>query len=243
VYADDWRRSALKWASQRLLSNADIVVTISNATRNAVLRNYQLDPSSVIVIRSPSRVELHEKNGEFEIDHAPERFVLMVTNSLPHKNTAFACRALIAAGIQRRGIALRVVGSLSPEALSLCRDANIQFTVSKNVADAQLRHWYKNSLFLLSPSLDEGHNLPIAEALSLGANVLCSDIAVHREFYDGCVKFFPPTDLPAATRAVESAIEDGGTWKFNLPQTKRSFVEVAAEYKRVFSSIYEAERK
>lgn len=237
VYADDWRRSALKWLSQQLLQNAEVVVTISQATRDAVLRNYEVDPSTIVVIPSPNHIELPRATGLSIDPEASRPFVLMVTNALPHKNTELACRALITAGAQRRGIALHVVGSLAPAARALCEDAKLDLIVSTGLSDQALALLYQQCLFLLSPSLDEGHNLPIAEAISLGASVLCSDIPVHREFYDGLVKFFPPTDKRALVEALDHAFDSARTWTPDRPSPKRGFADVAADYNQLFSSL------
>lgn len=240
VYADDWRRPALQWTSQQLLGNAEAVVTISHATRAAVLRNYDVDPAKIVVIPSPSHVELPYEARQLEDGNQPVRpFVLMVTNALAHKNTELACRALIAADIRKRGIALHVVGALVPAAQGLCEDAKVDLTVSRGVSDQGLAKLYQQSLFLLSPSLEEGHNLPIAEAISLGANVLCSDIPVHREFYEGMVEFFPPTDEGALVDALDRAFARKGDWTPHRPPPKRSFADVAAAYSELFSSLYE----
>jgi len=237
TYADDWRRFALKWMSQQLLGNAEVVVTISQATRNAVLRNYDLNPSAVVVIPSPSYIALPYVAREPDDTPVARPFVLMVTNSLPHKNTELACRSLVAAGIRQRGIALRVVGSISPAARALCEEAKVDLTVSTGLSDHELRHLYEDSLFLLSPSLEEGHNLPIAEAVSLGANVLCSDIPVHREFYEELVEFFPVADERALVEALEHALERRGRWILERRPPTRSFADVAADYNKLFSSL------
>lgn len=113
----------------------------------------------------------------------------MVTNSLPHKNTTAACQALVDSQAGGLGVILRVVGSLSLEAHEICRRNNFPIIFAQDITDYQLAKLYTGCLFLFSPSLSEGHNLPISEALYFGANVLCSDIEAHREFYEGKVDF------------------------------------------------------
>jgi glycosyltransferase involved in cell wall biosynthesis len=50
-----------------------------------------------------------------------------------------------------------------------------------NLDDGALAHLLGNSAGLLFPSIAEGYGLPPVEALSLGARVLCNDLAVLRE--------------------------------------------------------------
>jgi len=69
-----------------------------------------------------------------------------------------------------------VVGSLPSAALDLLEQGDAKIEVHAHVEDARLQEWYKSAAFLLSPSLAEGYNLPVAEAIASGGNVLCSDI-------------------------------------------------------------------
>jgi glycosyltransferase involved in cell wall biosynthesis len=238
TYVGDWRLPALRWASQQLLGRAERIVAISLATRAAVLRNYDIDPSSIVVIASSCQVQVGEPSPVAAPEASTETpYVLMVTNALPHKNTLRACEALIRAGAVKRRIALRVVGTIAQEAVALCHQAGLDLTLLTGISDSLLRSTYEHSLFLLSPSLDEGHNLPISEALSLGANVLCSDIAAHREFYNGLVEYFDPGRLDSLVGAIEQALNRDGRW---LPEGKlpsRSFADVAADYKSLFDTM------
>jgi glycosyltransferase involved in cell wall biosynthesis len=237
VYRDDWRLPAYRRLTNTIFNGAVRIVAISQATKDAVLRNYRVDERKIVVIRS----------GRTEVDAAPvtqvthsdtEPFVLMVTNPLPHKNNRFACQAFARSGAVTRGVALRVVGELTDDARSLCRQAGIRLHEHRAVSDAELSSWYAHALFLLSPSLDEGHNLPIAEALSLGVNVLCSDIPVHREFYDGEVRFFDPTRVESLATAIDAGLASAGRW-FITPADRahRSFVDVADDYRELFRSL------
>ncbi len=59
---------------------------------------------------------------------------------------------------------------------------------------------------VLSPSFTEGFGLPVAEALALGAPVIASDIASHREIARDGVTLVDPLDGPAWKAAVERAL-------------------------------------
>ncbi|MGX9965098.1 glycosyltransferase family 4 protein [Roseomonas sp. F4] len=56
---------------------------------------------------------------------------------------------------------------------------------------------------LLMPSFAEGFGLPVAEALTRGTPVLCSDIAAHRELAGPVAEYLDPLDLPAWQQAVQ----------------------------------------
>jgi glycosyltransferase involved in cell wall biosynthesis len=239
VYRDDWRLPALRWATQQMLFSAEYVVAISHATEAALLRNYRIRPSSLVVIPSSCDVQIADDDPDPPPDAADQRpFILLVTNSLPHKNTVRTCQALARSRARAEQVELRVVGSLPPAALEACRAGGIPVETASAISDGTLRGWYRTCRFLLAPSLEEGHDLPVAEALALGANVLCSDIPVHREFYDGLVTTFDPLDVDAIFAAIDRALDRSGRWS-HAPLPTRSFADVAADYLRLFSTVHD----
>jgi alpha-1,3-rhamnosyl/mannosyltransferase len=89
------------------------------------------------------------------------------------------------------------------------------------VPEQDLVQLYGAASACIAASHDEGFNLLPLEALACGAPVLCSDIPVHRELYQGAVKFFPPDrpdmlaqaiaevcSIPAGPRARSAAAEE-----------------------------------
>lgn len=238
VHRDDWRIGPFMAIFNRILHRAQVVVAISEATRAAVLRCYRVDPEKVVVIRSPSDLPLASANRR--PPELPLPFVLMVTNALPHKNTLLACRALAASRLPREGLSLCSVGTLSAEARQVCVQAGIRLVECQNIDDATLGALYRDCAFLFSPSLAEGHNLAIAEARCAGAPVLCSDIPVHREFFEGQVTFFDPTELDAAVQALESIWVAMGPQATRVPAVfGRGVDSVVADYLDLFGRLDE----
>lgn len=198
------------------------------------------DAAKITVIRSGCDVLVGSATTAPAPDmvQAAEPFVLMVTNALPHKNSLAACRAYAHSRAAVDKVALRVVGQLPDAAREVCLRAGVHLQLHRHVDAPTLGAWYRQCRFLISPSLAEGHNLPVAEALQLGANVLCSDIPVHREFYDGQVLFFEPDRAASMEAAIDAALLRPGRW-FDAPAQldRRSFSHVAAEYRGLFLSL------
>ena len=245
-YRDDWRLPAYRWLFNLILDNASAVVAISNATRDSILRNYRISADKVTVIAGPNdfRDDMGRRPHPGSMDASSaggQPFVLLFSNLLPHKNTARAALAFAASSSARRGIALRVVGALEPTALASCRAAGVTVEQYVGVDDAELDRWLRECLFMLSPSLAEGLNLPIGEALSMGANVLCSDIPVHREFFDGRVRFFDPNDIHAIAHALDLAFDVPGSWvRETVLSYRRTFDDVTREYSALFDRVARA---
>jgi glycosyltransferase involved in cell wall biosynthesis len=66
--------------------------------------------------------------------------------------------------------------------------------VHSNVSDDFVIAEQKKSKAALFPSFGEGWGLPIAEALSLGVPMICSDLPVHRESRQGLAEYLSPID-------------------------------------------------
>lgn len=235
TYRGDWRLPLLRRMSEAVLRNAACIVAISHATRDAILRNYSVEPSKVVVIPGPIHLRPHAAAVSPPGDVQPRRFALMVTNSLPHKNTALAAHAFANSRAAAQGVALRVVGSIDPEGLARCRAAGIKVDLRRGVSEEDLSRWFSQAEFLLSPSLDEGLNLPVAEALAHNGRVLCSDIPVHREFYDGRVSFFDPQSIDGIISSLNEALSvERSEWKPHSMATGPSFEDVASQYRALF---------
>lgn len=246
IYRKDWRLPAYRRLFNSILNNASAVVAISHATRDAIMRNYQIDAEKVIVIAGPN--DFRSESSQYSSDDLCRKsseveppFVLLFSNLLPHKNTARAISAFAASSAARRGVSLKIVGEAEPKALAECRAAKVTIEQHVGVDDLTLQKWLRNCQFMLSPSLDEGLNLPIGEALSIGTKVLCSDIPVHREFFDGQVRFFDPKDMGAISYALDLAFDDIGIWLRELEwRDCRSFDDVTRDYAALFNRVAQA---
>jgi glycosyltransferase involved in cell wall biosynthesis len=243
VYSKDWRLGCYRHLFNSILSNATAVVAISNATRDSILRNYSIDPNKITVIPGPNdfRAEFSLKSNPCSSEDLfamEQPFVLLFSNLLPHKNTSTALTAFAASSASRRDIAIRVVGPVDATALAVCRAAGVKVEHYVGVDDVTLQTWLRSCFFMLSPSLEEGLNLPIGEATSMGVNVLCSDIPVHREFFDGQVRFFDPRDILSIVHALDLAFDESGPWVCkNSYSYRRSFDDVTKEYLSLFQGV------
>lgn len=237
VYKRDWRRSVYIEIFNTILNNASAIVAISHATKSAILRNYRIQPDRITVIQSGlgliPRSPASEQNSSEIMDNRP--FILMVTNPLAHKNTLLASKALANSALKRKGVELVVVGALSEEAIKVCQKSGFRLTVFPQIEDTLLHKLYNSCLFLFSPSLEEGHNLTITEALQFDANVICSDIPVHHEFFEDLVLFSDPRSLDSMVAAINWGLENQKKWfnQLNISQA-RTFVDVARDYRNLF---------
>lgn len=72
-----------------------------------------------------------------------------------------------------------------------------------NVSDSDLQFLYRQALFCVFPSLYEGWGIPIAEALSFGKPMVCSDRGSIPEVGLDLVDYADPWDVPGWVHAIE----------------------------------------
>lgn len=86
------------------------------------------------------------------------------------------------------------------------------------VTNSELRSLYHYSACFLAPSLYEGFNINIGEALYEGTPVVAQDIPVHRELWSNYVSFVDFSDAVITTKTISKAMKAGNK-KWNLPYT------------------------
>ena len=136
----------------RALRRASWVVAVSPSVAEEATRVYGLDPSRVLVAsNAPDRDVFRPAPGG-----GPRDGALVVARDEPRKARGAAVAAARAAGVP-----LRIVDG-EPD-------------------DARLAAHYRAARWLLAPSLLEGYDLPVAEALACATPVIASDIPAHRD--------------------------------------------------------------
>lgn len=75
---------------------------------------------------------------------------------------------------------------------------------ASDLSDLALAEVMAGARVVLAPSMAEGFDLPVAEALSIGAPVVASDIPVHREIGGALARYVDPLDGPGWMREIEA---------------------------------------
>lgn len=141
----------------------------------------------------------------------PERrpFVLAAGTISTRKNLAALLAAWPQVRRERPDLTLRIVGAGGGHHFSGSSDRgddpSIEFL--GYVSDETLDRLFVEATSFVSPSLYEGFNIPVLDALTAGTPVAASDIDVHRELFDGACSFADPADDGALAAAVLRASE------------------------------------
>ncbi|MFE4469958.1 glycosyltransferase family 4 protein [Leifsonia sp. NPDC056824] len=189
----------LRWMIRRAARNAAEVVTVSEASRADIVRVLGVDPSRVTAIPLAGRATAQAATGSGARD-----IVLTVGNRMPHKNveTVFEAYARLAPAARPR---LVVTGGAEGDPLRLLAGrlgiaGDVDFVGW--VSEAELEALYARAALVVVPSRFEGFGLPVLEAMSRGAAVVCADIPPLREVAGDAAVFVPPTDTAQWAAAI-----------------------------------------
>jgi glycosyltransferase involved in cell wall biosynthesis len=205
------------------------VVFYSTESVRAELEERRILPAERLV-HAPYGVAREFRPGPSPFDRAVAEkrpYVLHVGSLIARKNPEFLLR--LVAALQKLRPELRFVqvgGEFTPDLERLVTELGLSPNLERlrGLSRDELAALYRNSEAVLLPSLAEGFGLPLIEALSCGAKVVASDIAVFREVGGTAPSFCAVSDLDGWRASVLAAMADTST-------AKRSHrLEVAATY-------------
>jgi len=193
--------------------NSDHVVCVSEATR---ARMRQIFPS--LPEESCSRVynivsDVWTTCAVPVAALANADYLLAVAQHRQNKNLALLLRSfadLLKRGALSDSTLLVIIGNEGPEtprlqALIKRLSLSSNVLMMSSLSDSELAWLYRHCILMVAPSLVEGFNLPLAEALACGCQIVCSDIPTHREIAGECCEYFNPgssTAIEALSRAI-----------------------------------------
>jgi len=248
-------RSFVDWIG-RVAEHADLVLTISEATRRSLAdhlaRSEHASRSPRLgVFRLGTELDLAAPGGAIRTALAaaldPEHPLYLVVGTVePRKNHALVLDAfeerwargsdarLLVAG--RRGWESRYV----VERMRLHTEHGRRLFFFEDLSDSELACAYDRATAVVCASFAEGFGLPLVEALSRGVPVFASDIDAHREVggkHVVCFERRSPAALAAALEAFEASgrLPDGvqPPETFRWPDWWESSAELLDEVQRL----------
>lgn len=193
---------------------ADQVVADSQATADAVMREFCLDPEKLTVVPLGTRVVQDAPLGEISPNPIQQPYFLFVGTLEPRKNLVRLLEAYskLSASIQDKN-SLVIAGGKGWGGIDLAK--HIDNLGLKNrvrllgfVSESTLSALYENCSFLVMPSLYEGFGLPIIDAMSYGKSVLTSNNSSMPEVAGEAGLFVDPFDSDSIRDGLEKMITD-----------------------------------
>ena len=213
---------------QLAVRRADLITTVSEASKREIVREFRVSPELVRVVSDAvgpefSPVEDIASSGEILASYGvsnEERFILYVGGISPHKNLETLVDAH-AALIREPGmddVKLVLVGDYQEDVFYSCYAGlcerihghgstdNVVFTGF--ASEESLSHFYSRASAVVMPSFDEGFGLPALEAMACGTPVVASRAGALPEVVGEAGMLFDPSSADELRTHLSSLLGD-----------------------------------
>ncbi len=197
---------------QQLLQRADVVISVSEATKRGILEYFEVDESKIKVVPLGNYLDKPTLVG-LKTLNLPERYVLYVGKRDYYKNFTAFLEAMTPILLKDKD--LRLVcgggGNFSEEEKRMINEAGIanQVLFQPILDDNTLVQLYERAQVFVFPSLMEGFGLPVLEAMSCGCPVAVTTGTSFDEIAEEAGVYFEAENKESIKAAVEKVIYDG----------------------------------
>ena len=238
-----WKLKHHLYSMAKKIERADVVVAISNFTKQEIEKHFKLGGKSVEVIYNG--LNKYNDNTPLDIPFlSDKKFMFSIGIVQPKKNF----HVLLGLLLENKDLHLVIAGDKSSRYADEIAEKAEKMKVGNRlhllgkVNDAQ-KHWlYKNCHSFAFPSLAEGFGMPVVEALSLGKPVFLSnrcslpEIAGDSAFYWD--DFEPNSMNFVFNRGLEKFYSDSSFKERAMLQSRRfSWKEAAKKYLKLYEEL------
>jgi glycosyltransferase involved in cell wall biosynthesis len=193
-----------KWVLKKLLLNWPVrhlnyITTISEKTKQEIIRYTKCQPEKIIVIPNPVSNIFNSTEKTFNKETPQILFI----GSTPNKNLERVITAL-----RNISCSLRIIGKISTEQRKLLTENAIDFFDTYGISEQQLNEEYRKTDMVIFPSLYEGFGLPVIEAQKTGRVVIASNIAPMDDVAGGAACLVDPYSVESIREGVLKVIHD-----------------------------------
>lgn len=206
----------LKFWGGYSIKKAKKIITISNSSKNDIIRMYKVKEDKVKVVY-PGKKEIPAKNKTLNMDELKDKFgisspyILFVGTLQPRKNVERLIEAL--SRLDNKEVNLVIVGKRGwqfENILNAPKKYGVEDRVKflDSVTDEELSSFYKNAVCFCLPSLYEGFGLPVLEAMQYGCPVATSNVSSLPEAGGDACLYFDPENTEDIAKTLNSLIAD-----------------------------------
>ncbi len=207
-----WRLFHSAWWPQRAILNAaDVVVTVSNTTKNLISQHDLTRKPVEVVPNAALPVPSTDSSSGVAPRARPATKRLVYMGSFAHhKNVETLVRTLAYLPDYELHLMSTITREVRALLDSLVPDARVIF--HNGVSDDQYCALLRESTALVSSSRDEGFGIPLIEAMAVGTPVVVSDIPIFREIGQSAASYADPDDPATFAQAIRD-LEKEGEWE------------------------------
>jgi len=182
------------------VAKADVVIAVSNNTRDDIVDYYDnIDESKIKIVSNA-----YNKDVFYPKKVKRQKFILYVGGRSKYKGFDLL-RECLNEWENMSDYSLVVVG---PKMISQEREAcNFSVESVSNITDAELSRLYASASAFVYPSLYEGFGIPILEATACHCPVVASDIPTSREISAAIPYYFDQGDKRQLLQALKASLD------------------------------------
>lgn len=203
---------ALKLLHRRALKKADVVVAITQATKDSLLQHFPLTPDKIVVIHLGYIVQ-NEEPVSIEV---PEKYFLFAGVFKERKNVQRVIEAFNIFSKTHPEYHLVLTGKKKGNYYDLLVEQVVHSNLTDRVhflgyvSDGELAYLYQHTQALVFPSLIEGFGMPVLEAMHAGTPVITSDRGALAEVAGGAALLANPFEVESIAKAMKRLVEEPG---------------------------------
>ncbi|WP_106831713.1 glycosyltransferase family 4 protein [Parabacteroides pacaensis] len=221
---------------KKACQNADVVIAISEMTKQDIIRFFKIPEKKIKVIYQgcdPSfsrKVTLQEKQSLKEKYHLPDKFILNVGSIESRKNLLLIIKALKYADYP---VPLVVIGKPTPyikqvEQYLQKNSLQSQVIFLHHVPFTDLPGIYQNASLFIYPSFFEGFGIPILEALASEVPVIAATGSCLEEAGGPGSIYINPRDEKQLAEKINEVLSN--------PELSQKMIETGKDYMQNFSA-------
>lgn len=221
------------------IRRADVVIAISEYTRNEIISFYNTSPEKVVTIYNYFYFGKYDSSELRTITLIDKPFFLSICSGARHKNHEVMLRAFNEHCFSNKTDLFVLVGSLYPTAKeyynTLSQDVRERIIFLSNISNSDINYLYSNAKGYISASLFEGLGMPVVEALYFNLPAYLSDTEIHREVSFGKAQYFNPLDWHSlAMLMAENSVPTDITSEINNRYSEQN---TSGEYVNVINTL------
>jgi len=215
-----WQRKYLKWSARYALKKATKIITVSNFTKNELIKIYQADPKKIEVVYLgydkgkycliEDREEVNKRLKKYNIFRP---YLLYVGRLEKKKNVLGLIRAFNL--VKNKDLKLVLVGKFGygyEEIEEEISKLNLKRRIIQPgwVEEKDIPYLLNGAELFVFPSFYEGFGLPNLEAMACGCPVITSNVASLPEIAGGAALLVNPNNLWEIAQKIERIIGERG---------------------------------
>ncbi len=208
-------KNIYKQKTNLAIKNADMIVAISENTKQDLIQQYNAKEEKIKVIYQCTLPIYYtgqlEPPTELTKQFIPQKYLLYVGSITHRKNLMLLCKAWLnlPTELQLTVVIVGDGGAYKAEVKRFLVKNNIlnKFIfineTTKNITISELKNLYQNTAILVYPSKKEGYGLPVLEAMALGTPIITSKNTSMEEICKDAALYIENNDETQLTKHIQ----------------------------------------